>query len=310
MAKVREFSLSGFSFAIASAATFGLSGIFASALIESGWTAGAAAAVRMVAAALVLAIPTVIALRGQWASVRRAIKPILLFGAFAIAGCQLFYFLAIQFIAPSLAIVIEFMGPVLLIFWFWMSSRKRPSALTLIGAGVAVLGLLAVSGIVLGGALHPLGILFALGAAVGVAVYFATGASTAHGIPPLPFVGLGLMVASAILIVLSLTGLLPFGISSAPAVIAGTKVSPWLVVSGLVLVSTVFAYILGVAASRRLGATVASFTGYSEPMFGIFWTIVLLAIMPTAVQWLGAALIITGVVVVKVGELRQTRVRV
>ncbi|MFC7766542.1 EamA family transporter [Leucobacter soli] len=91
--------------------------------------------------------------------------------------------------------------------------------------------------------------------------------------------------------------------------LAGAELPVVLVVSGMVFVSTVAAYVLGVAASRRLGATMASFTGYAEPLFGILWTILLLAILPTSLQWLGAALIIAGVVTVKIGELLQARRR-
>ena len=67
----------------------------------------------------------------------------------AIAGCQLAFFLAVQFIPPSLALLIEFMGPVLLVFWTWARSRIAPSAITLLGTAFAVLGLVAVSGGVL-----------------------------------------------------------------------------------------------------------------------------------------------------------------
>src|SRR5690606_33756228 len=116
--------------------------------------------------------------------------------------------------------------------------------------------------------LHPLGIAFALVAAIGNAAYYATGASSDHGIPPIPFVGLGLAVGAVVLGVVSATGLLPFEATGNPAVIAGTELPPAVAVSGMVLISTVLSYVLGVAASRRLGATVASFTGYSEAMFG------------------------------------------
>ena len=214
-----------------------------------------------------------------------------------------------QFIAPSLALLIEFTGPVLLMLWTWARTRVAPAGVTLLGAAVAVLGLVTISGVATGGALHPLGILFALIAAVGVAAYYATGATSDHGIPPLPFVGLGLFVGAVLLILLTATGLLPFSVSTAPAVVAGVSVSPWVLVAGMVLLSTVLAYVLGVGASRRLGATVASFTGYSEPLFGILWTALLLALLPTPQQWLGAALIVTGVVVVKVGELLRARRR-
>jgi drug/metabolite transporter (DMT)-like permease len=176
-----------------------------------------------------------------------------------------------------------------------------------VGAGAAVLGLAAVSGIGFGEGIHPLGLLFGLGAAVGNAAYYATAAATDHGVPPLPFVGLGLCVAAVLLAIVSAVGLLPFTMSSAPVLLAGAEVSPALAITGMVLISTVIAYVLGVAASRRLGAMLASFTGYSEPIFGIFWTILVLSILPTGMQWIGAALIICGLVAVKAGELLQSR---
>lgn len=301
---MRTATSSGFILAVGSAASFALSGIFASALMSAGWSAGAATTARITFSALVLLGPTLALMRGRWHLVRRAWLQVLLFGLLAVAGCQLAFFLAVQFIPPSLALLIEFTGPVLLMLWMWARSRVAPSRVTLLGATIAVLGVVAVSGVVTGIVLHPLGIAFALIAAAGNAAYYATGATSDHGIPTLPFVGIGLMLAAVVLIVSSATGALPFTVSDSPAVIAGVAFSPWAVVAGMVLISTVLAYVLGVAASRRLGATVSSFTGYSEPLFGIIWTIVLLAVVPTGMQWIGAALIIAGVVVVKLGELR------
>src|SRR5690606_35515459 len=139
-------------------------------------------------------------------------------------------------------------------FWMWARTRVAPSVLTLIGAGMAVLGLVAVSGVGVGGGLHILGLLFGLGSAVGNAGYYATGAQSDHGIAPLPFVGLGLKGAAVTLWIVSAVGLLPFSVSSSQTIVAGVGVSPVLVVTGMVLISTVLSYVLGVAASRRLGA--------------------------------------------------------
>lgn len=304
MTTTRALSIAGFLLAVASAGSFALSGIFASALMDAGWSAGAAATARIVLAAFVLIAPTLVMLRQSWDRVRAAWGLVLLFGLLAVAGCQVAFFISVQFIPPSLALLIEFMGPVLLMLWGWARSRVAPGAITMLGAALAVLGLIAVSGVVVGGGLHPVGVVFALISAVGNAAYYAIGAKADHGIPPLPFVGLGLAVAAALLVVVSATGLLSFNATDTPGVIAGREFSPWLLVAGMVLISTVLAYVLGVAAARRLGATVASFAGYSEPLFGIFWTIMLLFVLPTGMQWLGAALIITGIVTVKIGELR------
>ena len=302
----RALPVAGFLLAVGSAACFALSGIFASALMAAGWTAGAATTARIALAALVLAVPTAWALRGRWRLVRAAWRPVLLFGLLAVVGCQLAFFLAVQFIPPSLALLIEFLGPVVLVFWTWARTQVAPSLLTLLGAAIAVLGLVAITGAGTGG-LHPLGVAFALVAAVGNAAYYATGASNDHGIPPLPFVGLGLAVGAAVLAVVCAAGLLPFAVSGGPAEIAGTAVPVGWVVAGMVLLSTILGYLLGVAGARRLGATVASFTGYSEPLFGILWTIVLLAVVPTGAQWLGAALIVAGVVAVRAGETLRER---
>src|SRR5690606_31278212 len=115
------------------------------------------------------------------------------------------------------------------------------------------------------------------------------------------------VIGAAVLMLVDLFGILKFEMTDNPVVIAGTEMPAWVAVAGMVFISTVLAYTLGVAAARNLGATVASFTGYSEPLFGIIWTIILLAIVPTGLQWIGAALIIGGVVIVKLGELHRAR---
>ena len=297
----------GFILAIGSAASFALSGIFASALMSAGWSAGAATTARITCSALVLLGPSLVMLRGKWDLVRRAWGQLLVFGVLAVAGCQLAFFLAVQFIPPSLALLIEFTGPVMLMFWLWARTRVAPSGVTLAGAVIAVAGVVAISGVLAGVSLHPLGVVFALIAAAGNAAYYATGAASDHGIPTLPFVGLGLLLGGIPLIIAGAIGVLPFTASTTPAEIAGVTLSPWVVVTGMVLISTVLSYLLGVAASRRLGATVSSFTGYSEPLFGIAWTIVLLAVVPTPLQWVGAGLIVAGVITVKLGELLRAR---
>lgn len=309
MVSARGLQVSGFLFAIGSAGTFALSGIFASALMSAGWTPGAAVTTRIGFSAILLLVPTLLMLRGRWVNVRRAWGQVLLFGLLGVAACQFAFFLAVRYIPPSLALLIEFTGPVLLIFWTWARTRVAPSALTLLGAAIALCGLVAISGAIGNGGLHPLGVFFGLIAAIGNASYFALGARANHGIPPLPFTGLGLGVAALLLLGASVTGLLPFEVTSAPTLLSDVEVPWWVAVAGLVLISTVFAYLFGVTAARRLGATVSSFAAYSEPMFGILWTILLLSIVPTGMQWLGAALIVIGVVTVKIGELRRTHTR-
>ena len=56
----------GVTLALASAATFGTSGTFAASLIGAGWSPAAAVTARITVSALVLTIPALLQLRGQW----------------------------------------------------------------------------------------------------------------------------------------------------------------------------------------------------------------------------------------------------
>jgi drug/metabolite transporter (DMT)-like permease len=79
----------------------------------------------------------------------------------------------------------------------------------------------------------------------------------------------------------------------------------WIVpVLGLGLLSSVFGYVAGIGAARRLGAKLASFAGLAEVLFAIGFAWLLLGQLPSPVQFAGGAFILAGVVLVRVDELR------
>ena len=71
------------------AASFGLSGSLAKGMLEAGWSPGAAVTVRIGLAAMVLAIPAMISLRGRRRLLRGNWRLIIVYGLVAVAGCQL-----------------------------------------------------------------------------------------------------------------------------------------------------------------------------------------------------------------------------
>src|SRR4051812_44997823 len=95
----------GFVLALLSAATFGTSGTFASALIDAGWSPGAAVTVRISVAALILAIPAVVLLRGRWKVLWRNAGMVTIYGLVAVAGCQVAYFNAVQHLSVGVALL-------------------------------------------------------------------------------------------------------------------------------------------------------------------------------------------------------------
>ena len=293
---------SGLVFALVSAAAFGLSGPIASGLFGAGWTAGASVLVRVSIAAAALVVPGLLAVRGRWGALVDAAPTILLYGALAVAGAQLCYFYAVTSLDVGVALLIEYLAPVAVVIWMWASKGQRPGVLTVLGAAIAAVGLVLLLDVLGGGSLSIEGVLWALGAMVGAATYFVVSADDSLGLPPITLAAGGLTVGAAVLGLAGLVGILPMAATTAPVEYAPFTVPWWVPVVALGAVTAAFAYVTGIAASRRLGSRLASFIALVEVMAAIVFAWLLLDQVPAALQLLGAALVLAGVVVVKLGE--------
>jgi drug/metabolite transporter (DMT)-like permease len=60
-------------------------------------------------------------------------------------------------------------------------------------------------------------------------------------------------------------------------------------------------------AARALGSTVASFISLTEVLFAVLWAWLLLGELPAGIQLTGGALIVAGVLLVRLDELRAPR---
>ena len=60
----------------------------------------------------------------------------------------------------------------------------------------------------------------------------------------------------------------------------------------------------GIAAARMLGAKLASFVGLTEVLFAVLFAWLLLGQLPTVMQLVGGVLIVAGVALVRIDELR------
>lgn len=294
----------GVGIALFSSAVFGLSGSFAKALLDAGWSPAAAVTIRMCGAALVLLIPTILVMRGKWGLAARNWKSILLFGIFGVAACQFFYFQAIERLDVGVALLLEFMAPVLIVLFLWMRNRKRPAALTIGGTALSVIGLIAVLDLTGSTSVDPIGVLWGLGAAIGLVVYFFVSAKVDGALPPLVLATGGLFVGAAVMGLLTLFGLLEMKFAFGPVKLAQWETHWWVALGGLILFSTVISYVTGIMAARALGSKLASFISLTEVLFAIFWAWLLLGQLPAGIQLLGGVLIVGGVLLVRADEMR------
>ncbi len=291
-------AVTGLLIALASALAFSSSGPFVKPLLDGGWSLGAVLLVRMGTAALLLSPALVLAVRRQRGFLRRHGLLIAAFGLTAVAGCQLFYFAAMQRMPVAVALLIQYIAPVLIVVAVWVRTRRAPSRAVLVGSVVAMVGLVLVVDIS-GARFDLLGTVFALCAAVCAAAYFVIAGRAGDDLPPLALAAGGLLTGTLVMAVLVVSGILPFAAPSITVTLMGLEVPgilPLLWVGG---VATTLGYALGVIAVPRIGSRLASFVGLSEVLFALGFAWLLLGETPAPIQFVGGALILVGVVLVR-----------
>ncbi|GAA1468280.1 EamA family transporter [Microbacterium thalassium] len=289
---------SGLVMALGSALAFSSSGPLVKPLFEAGWSLTSVLAVRMGVAGLVLAPALVRVLIRQRGFVRRHGVLLVGFALTGVMGCQLFYFSAMQRMPVAVALLIQYIAPVLVVVWVWLRTRRRPSNLVIGGSAVAMAGLVLVIDLA-GARFDALGTLFALGAAVCAAAYFVISERTGDDLPPLALAAGGLLIGAAVTILLGVTGIIPFAAPAVSVVVAGMEV-PWFVpLLWVATASTAVGYAFGVMAVPRIGSRLASFVGLGEVLFALGFAWLLLGETPAPIQFLGGALVLLGVVAVR-----------
>ncbi len=286
--------------ALLSAATFATSGPFAKSLLTTGWTPGSVVFLRIAGAALILAVPTVRALRGRWHDLLRAWPQLVGYGLMAVAVPQLAFFYAVEHLSVGVALLLEYLGMVLVVVWQALVARRAPRGTTLLGMGLAIIGLLLVLDVLGGVRIDGIGVLFGLVAAFGLASFFLLSEREHEtSLPPLALAGGGLMAAGAAFALLGATGVLPMSFPTSNVSLAGTSFPWWVAVLELAVIAAATSYVSGIVATRMLGAKLASFVGLSEVMFAVLFAWLLLGELPRPVQLLGGLFILAGVVVVR-----------
>ncbi len=313
----------GLAIALLSGLSFGLAGPFAASLLATGWSPLAVVLGRLAGAAILLAVPLAILVARGWRPRTAHLRPVVVYGLVPLAGAQVCYFSAVGHLSVGVALLIEYTAPVLLLGWAWARTGVRPRPATLVGAAIAVAGLVLVLDVARGAAVDVVGVLWGLGAAVCLAAYFRLSADAAPGgsdpeggdpetagPPAIVLTAGGAVVGSVVVVLVGVTGVLPFTATTTPIDLAGAT-TPWWV--GVVLVaalSTALAYLTGIAAVGRLGSRLASFVGLSEVLFAVLGAWWLVAQHPTATQVAGGVLVVAAIALIRWAETPEVPVPV
>lgn len=221
-------------------------------------------------------------------------------GIVGFAGVQWTYNVAINRLPLSIALLLEYLGPVLVVLWVRVVRREPVHSRMWPALALAVGGLAVVSQVWEGLTLDGLGVAMALGAAVCFAAYFLLGehSGTADAGRPLHVILWSFAAATvAMNLVQPAWTMDTLGEDvSMLGRLADSTVPVWGAMAWIVLLGTVAPFFLLLLALRVLSATVVSIVAMLEPvvaaMVGWIWFSETL----NPVQLVGMAAVLVGIV--------------
>jgi inner membrane transporter RhtA len=236
----------------------------------------------MAAGAMIL----LVSVRQQRRWTRRDLGAAAIFGI-ATALMNLSFYLAIDRLPLGKSVVLEFIGPIAVAAAL-TRTRRNTIALLLATSGVAIL-----SGVEIGG--EPLGILFIFCASAMWAAYIVVGRRVATLDRGLSGLGVGLAIGSLVIA--------PFGIRGGMTVLTNTNLLAQVVVVGAL--SSAVGYGIDQVVMRRIPTRRFALMLALLPVTAMVVGFLALSQTPSVADLIGAALVITGVVIQDRDEVDQ-----
>ncbi len=208
----------------------------------------------------------------RWRLAREQVRAVVFYGV-VLAGMNLSFYAAVARLPLGIAIAIEFLGPLTVA----VLGSGRPLDFMWVVLAAGGVGLLVMPGSA--SVLDPVGIAFALGAAVGWALYIVFGKRATAVVPERRIVCLGLIAASAVAV--------PVGVAQAGA----TLLMPHVLATGALvsLLCSALPYSLELFALKRMPAATFGILVSLEPAIGALAALLVIGEAIGGREWVGIA---------------------
>lgn len=260
----RRITLNGIFYACISSASFGFSPLFSIGLLAAGLSNSDVLSYRWALAAIVLMVYA--AVKGKTLrinSLEEAWKIALLSGLRALTSVTLL--IGYANIASGIASTINFMYPVIVVFWMMLVHGEQKSWINLAAIALSILGVYLMAsgdGLKIEGGNTALGLACSIISAVSFAAYYILMKRTrADKIEVVKFTT-WIMIMCAVYFIIG--GLI---VDGGITLVHDGKL--WLYILGLALWSTMISNFTGVKAVRRIGPTLTSILGALQPLTAV-----------------------------------------
>lgn len=206
------------------------------------------------------------------------------------------FFFALKYADAAVVGILLYTYPAMVVLYQHFSGRDRAHMGRLVAVVVTFIGCALVADpFDAAGGVRPAGILLGLGAAACYALFSALSDT---------WLTSGRSRATLMTYVFAFAGIL----AAVAAVGTGSRLTPtgwepgtWLLLAAVIVFPTFIAVLLYLAAVRRLGASQAALISTFEPLFTIVFAGIVLGERLSGVQWLGAVLVLAGVLIAEAG---------
>ena len=289
----------GYAMVLSAATLWAVNGTVSKIILASGLSSlrlaearSTGAAVGLVAA-LALVRPTSLRVRA------RELPFLLVFGVCGLALVQLFYFFAIHRLKIGIALVIQYLAPVLVALWARFVVREPVRRRIWAALALSLTGLALIVELWRGVELNGLGVAASLGAACAFALYILMAEHAVGGRDPVSIVCLGFVVATAFWAAVqpwtSFPGHLVAESVSLRGNLAGAHLPVWLLIVWVVVLGTIVPFGLLVGSLRHIPATRAGILAMLEPVAGTVVAWAWLGESLGAVQLTGGAFVLVAI---------------
>lgn len=270
--------------------------------MDTGLSPERVAVVRICLAAVVLLAGTAM-VRPSALRVRRRDVPLLVaYGVLGVAGVQVLYFVTVARLPVGVAMLLEYLSPVLVTLWVRVVRRTVPPRAVWAGIGLGLAGLVLVARVWDGGALDAVGLATGLATAGCSAAYFLLGERAATGGDPVGTVTWGLVAGSVAVVAVGPPWSVPGRAWVAPTALGPLHAPAWVFLVAVAVLSTAIAYVTGMTGLRHLPASVVSVLSLVETVVATVLAWLLLGQALTPVQVVGGVVLLTGALVVRLTD--------
>jgi drug/metabolite transporter (DMT)-like permease len=290
----------GYGMAFTAATLWAVNGVISKVIIESGGIAAPRLTeVRTTGAFLILAAALALA-RPESLRVRRSELPVLLtFGVLGLAFVQWFYFEAISRLDIGVALLIQYIAPVLVALWARFAYHEPVRRRIWAALALSILGIALLVELWSGLTLDGLGVAAALGSAVTFAVYILSAERAVTRRDPVSLVCYGFLLASIFWAILQPWTSFPVERVDESVSLLGRledlSLPVWLLTGWMVVLGTIVPFALLAASLRHIPASRAAITAMFEPVAATVFAYAWLGESLTAFQLIGALVVLGAI---------------